>query len=210
MMEFKSKDGLVFSYCFTVGEVININSWMQNGDRHHGIWIRDDDGREWYRTGLPLQMNMTKGQRIAFAWCAAPGEDDETLVAVQNCSTGTRRVLSHAIAVSVAVHHFGLRTFCLLATLTAALQVADWFLAFPDWMPHISLGAMACVVLGGSALGFLASCFKDSDPGRMIDQSVSVALDGIQYGYDRTRPSPKVQARRVERCDPGQVEELAR
>jgi hypothetical protein len=193
-LDFKSKDGSVFKFCFTTGEVINVNSWTENGERHHGVWIRNLDGREWYRKGLPFQVNMTRGQYVAFAWGAAPGSDTNTLVAVHNCSTGARGVLSDAMAISLSVNHLGRGTFCVLTALMAVLHATNCFLAFPDWMPHISLEETIFTVLSASLLGCLVGCIQDADPDRVIDRSVSLALYAIQYGYDRTRPSTNRKA----------------
>ena len=209
-MEFISKNGTRFIYRVTVGDVINVTSWWADGARHHGIWIRNCDGHEWHCEGFPLGVNVTKGQRIAFGLCSTQESNGARLVAVRNCSSGVGNVLSPHIAIAMGVHRYGRNAFYGLASLAAFAQLAYWLLVLPDWVPHISFVTLACGVLGGSALGLLVSCLRDSDPERVIDTGLRNALDGVQYGVERTRSTSGGAASRVKHHHPGHAAGLAR
>jgi hypothetical protein len=186
-MEFISKSGTRISYWFTVGDVISMKSWTSRGERHHEIWIRNTDGREWVCTELPLGVNLTRGQRIAFAWCAAGDQTDGQLVAVRNCSSGRCKVLSHSIANEVGGYRYGRRAFRWLSLLTATLWGLGCLAGESSWIQRLSVTTMAAGVLGGSLLGFLLSRSLDPDPGRVVDRNVQIALAGIEQAWVTTR-----------------------
>jgi hypothetical protein len=186
-MKFISKTGIRIDYSFTVGDVISIKSWIYRGERHHEIWFRTTDGREWCRRGLPLGINLTRGQRIAFAWCAVENQENEQLVAVRNCSTGQYNVVSHCMAIELGVHRYGRRAFRWLGLFAAVFSGLDWLAGPSSWIPHVPFAMIAAGVLGGALLGFLFSCSSDPDPERVIDKNVLIALAGIEQAWVMTR-----------------------
>lgn len=185
-MEFISQGGIRLDYWFTVGDVISVNSWTYRGERHREVWIRNMDGREWSCGGYPLNVSLTRGQRIAFAWCAVEGNRDSQLVAVRNCSTGVCHVLSDCIAIAVGVHRHGRQAFAWLAALAVLEWAAEGLIGRPGWLPHVPITTLVLAVLGGSVIGFVFSCFRDPDPERVIDRNVQVALGGIEHAWRQT------------------------
>ena len=173
-------------YWFTVGDVINVNSWTYRGERRREIWIRNTDGREWSCSGYPLNVSVTRGQRVAFAWCKAQGARDAQLVAVRNCASGVYHVLNDCIAMAVGVHRHGRQAFFWLTALVVLKWAAEYLVGQPGWLPHLSITTSCLVVLGGSALGFAVSCARDPDPERIIDRNVQLGLAGIEYAWNQT------------------------
>ncbi len=186
-MEFISKAGIRIRYWFTAGDVISMKSWTYRGERHDEIWIRNTDGREWVCRELPLGVNMTRGQRIAFAWCAARDQTDGQLVAVRNCSSGRYKFLSPCIANQLGVHRYGRRAFRWLSLLASILWGLGCLVGESSWIQQLSVATMAAGVLGGSLLGFLISCSLDPDPERVIDRNVLLGLGGIEQAWVTTR-----------------------
>lgn len=189
-MEFISKTGIKINYWITVGDVISMKSWTYRDERHHEIWIRNTDGKEWLCSGLPLGVNLNRGQRIAFAWCAAQNQTDGQLVAARNCSSGVCRVLSDRIATELGLHRYGRRTFRWLSLATATLWGLGYLAGEPSWIQQLSFATMTAGVLSASLLGFLISCSLDPDPERVIDTNVRLALGGIEQAWVTTRLDP--------------------
>lgn len=182
-MEFESGTGLSLHYWFTAGDIINTRSWMYRGRWYCETWIRNTDGREWMTTGDLLGTAVNKGQRLAFAWCAANGADAGDLVAVRNCTTGQSRVVSQSLASEYERRAYG--RWGVLLVLLAAVIVwqGDYAAELPPLVSaHWSLFLLALVLTAGF-IGFVFSTQVDPDPEREVDQKIQLALAGMEYAW---------------------------
>ena len=182
-MEFVSTKGVRFSYWFTAGEVIKARSWVYRGIWRHDVWVRNDDGTEWHVQDRPLGIQLTRGQRLAFAWCAAKDAQTAKLVAVKNCATGESRAISSCIATSFGLHRYGRAAFIASSALAAVLWFGDFAQLIPAIVGVHPLALLASMVAGTSVIGYFCSCASDPDPGREIDRNVHIALEGMRQAW---------------------------
>lgn len=158
---------------------------MYDGSRHHEVWLRNQDGREWLWGALPLQVPMHKGQRIAFAWCSARSQAGGRLVGVQNFSTGDHKLLCQGIAASFGTS-YGLRAFLWVAAVTAVLQLGQFMSVLPPWWPALPLSGCVTAAFATALAGFAYSCSQDPDPSHEVDRAIELGLAAMQFGWQRS------------------------
>lgn len=182
-MEFESGTGLRLSYWFTAGDVVNTRSWMYRGRWYCETWIRNTDGREWKASSDLLGTAVNRGQRLAFAWCAANGAEPGELVAVKNCTTGQSRVISQTIAARYERRAYG-RWGMLLVLLAAAFV---WRGNYIKDLPAIASAhwflCLLALTLATGFIGFILSAQVDPDPEREVDRKIQLALAGMEYAW---------------------------
>ncbi|MCZ8074810.1 MAG: hypothetical protein O9341_11840 [Paucibacter sp.] len=182
-MNFESGTGLSLHYWFTAGDIINTRSWTYRGRRYCETWIRNTDGREWMTTGDLLGTAVNRGQRLAFAWCAANGAEAGDLVAVRNCTTGQSRVASQSIASEYVRRAYG-RWGMLLALLAAVIiWQGDYAAELPPIVSAHWVLSLLALVLTAGLIGFVFSTQVDPDPEREVDQKIQIALAGMEYAW---------------------------
>jgi hypothetical protein len=201
-LEFTSKKGDQFCYWLTAAVVIDIRSWTYKGDRYHEVWFRNEDGREWRHEALPLRVPMTKGQQIAFAWCAPSGQARGQMVAVRNLSTGRHNVLCQDIATWFRPQ-YGWRAFACVAATAGVLLLTQFMDSLPAWLPAISVSASTIAAVASALAGFLYSCTQDPDPCREIDSAVQVELEAMQLGWTRITEEAAIAVSRPPRSNQG-------
>jgi hypothetical protein len=204
-MEFKSINGLRLRLWFTAGEVVTARSWIYRGEWHYETWIRNDDGREWRSSTGLLGIGMNRGQRLAFAWCAANGAENGDLVAVRNCTTGESRATSTAIACEYDRRAYG--RWGMLTTALAILMV--WQFGYQAKLPFSIadnwLTWCLALVLVTGFIGFILSCSVDPDPNREVDRRIHLALAGMEHAWQELRAAATCDARvakSIERIGP--------
>lgn len=194
-MEFESGNGLRLRYWFTAGDVVSTRSWIYQGQWFHETWIRADDGREWRSTAGLLGLAVNRGQRLAFAWCAANDAAAGDLVAVRNCTTGESRVISQAIATEYDRRAYG-RWGMLLALLAAcAMGQGGYTDTLPAFIVAHWLPCSLILVMVAGLLGFVLSAQVDPDPEREVDRKIQLALAGMEYAWRATADVPLVTIR---------------
>jgi hypothetical protein len=193
-LEFVSPKGLRLSYWFAGGEVITSKSWIYRGRRRHDIWIRFDDGLEWH-TGSLLGVDVTRGQRLAFAFCAPTGSRENELVAVKNCATGESRVLTQEIGQWFDKHHYGLQA----AIASLALAAVLWFGGFMELLPAFAnmhpVVSLASLVTGASLVGCYFSCTANPDAEGEIDRNIQIGLEGMYQAWHKLNSESKAKDR---------------
>lgn len=183
-MDFESCNGLRLRYWFTAGNVVSTRSWAYRGEWYYETWIRDDDGREWRSTGGLLGVAVNRGQRLAFAWCAANGSETGDLVALRNCTTGESRVVSRTIAAEYDRRAYG-RWGMLLALIAAAIAWQGGYVAdLPAIIAEHWVQSLLALTLSAGAIGFVLSAQFDPDPEREVDQKIQMALAAMEHAWD--------------------------